>query len=63
MSNKEKIKHLKETHRVLDDEIHRLELVGGDHFRIQELKRRKLHFKDEITKLEQIDYEQSQKSN
>ena len=62
MSNKEKIKHLKETHRVLDDEIHRLELVGGDHFRIQELKRRKLHFKDEIAKLEQLDYEQSKNS-
>jgi len=63
MDYRDQIRRLTETHRVLDDEIHRLELVGGDHFRIQELKRRKLHFKDEITKLEQIDYEQSQKSN
>jgi hypothetical protein len=63
MFNKEKVKKLKETHRRLDDEILRLELIYADQFRIQELKRRKLYFKDEISKLEQIDYAQSQKSN
>ena len=62
MSYQEKIKHLKETHRVLDDEIHNLEMLNGDQFRIQELKRRKLHFKDEITRLELLEYEQSNKS-
>lgn len=63
MSYKEKIKHLKETHRVLDDEIHRLELINADQFRIQELKRRKLHFKDEITKLEFLESEQYKNAN
>jgi hypothetical protein len=63
MFNEEKVKKLKETHRRLDDEILRLELINADQFRIQELKRRKLYFKDEISKLEQIDYAQSQKLN
>jgi hypothetical protein len=58
MPYKNRILSLKETHRVLDDEIHRLEMLNADHFRIQELKRRKLNFKDEIARLEKLQWEE-----
>ncbi|NDG33135.1 DUF465 domain-containing protein [bacterium] len=58
MPYKNRILSLKETHRKLDDEIFRLEMLNADSLRIQELKRRKLTFKDEITRLEKLQWEE-----
>ncbi|HXE15966.1 MAG TPA: DUF465 domain-containing protein [Stellaceae bacterium] len=48
---KAKIAELKAEHRVLDDEIARVESSGGG-LPLQRLKRRKLALKDQIAKLE-----------
>ena len=48
MPYREQIRKLTETHRVLDDEVKRLEMINGNQQRITELKRRKLMFKDEL---------------
>ena len=53
-----KIKSLTETHRVLDEEVKRLEMIGADPMRISEIKRRKLMFKDEIARLEKLQFEE-----
>ena len=53
-----KIKSLTETHRVLDEEVKRLESINADPLRISELKRRKLMFKDEIARLEKLQFEE-----
>lgn len=58
MPYRNKIKSLKETHRVLDDQIHHLELINADPLHISDLKRRKLMFKDEITRLEKLQWEE-----
>ena len=58
MPYRNKIKSLKETHRVLDDQIHHLELINADPLRISDLKKRKLMFKDEIIRLEKLQWEE-----
>lgn len=58
MPYRNKIKSLKETHRVLDDQIHHLELINADPLRISDLKKRKLMFKDEIARLEKLQWEE-----
>jgi hypothetical protein len=42
----------KQEHRDLDDAISRLEDSGSDHLQIKRLKKKKLHLKDEIARLE-----------
>ena len=58
MPYRNKIKSLTETHRVLDEEVKRLELINADPLRISELKRRKLMFKDEIARLQKLQFEE-----
>jgi len=55
---REKIKQLTETHRVLDDQIKYLESNNGDEMRIKELKKRKLMFRDEIARLNKLQWEE-----
>jgi uncharacterized protein YdcH (DUF465 family) len=44
-----KIKHLEEAHRVLDKQIDSMEKTGiYDDLKIEELKKQRLHLKDEI---------------
>ena len=44
---------LRQEHRVLDDEIVRLEAAGDeDELLVKRLKKRKLHLKDQITAVE-----------
>ena len=50
MSTEEDLVRLIKTHRKIDEEISRLEMTYADTFRIQELKRRKLYYKDQIEK-------------
>lgn len=49
-----RIKHLKESHRVLDDKIfhHEREHPGTEEALVTEWKKQKLHLKDEIHRLE-----------
>lgn len=51
-----RIKHLKESHRVLDDKInaHEREHPGTESQLVHEWKKQKLHLKDEIAKLESL---------
>lgn len=58
MPYRNKIKSLTETHRVLDEEVKRLEVINADPLRISELKRRKLMFKDEIARLQKLQFEE-----
>jgi len=59
MSYRDQIRKLTETHRVLDEEVKRLESINADPMRITELKRRKLIFKDELAKLHKLEWEES----
>lgn len=54
-----RIRHLEETHRILDNEIFKLEKSGSysdEH--LQHLKKKKLHLKDEIAKMKRIQQEE-----
>jgi hypothetical protein len=54
-----RIKHLKESHRVLDNRIDEHEKLhpGTESQTIQEWKKQKLAFKDEIRRLEKLQWE------
>jgi uncharacterized protein YdcH (DUF465 family) len=56
-----KIKHLKELHRVLDDKIfyHERNHPYSHVYELAELKKQKLLLKDEIMKLEKLQLESS----
>lgn len=58
MPYREQIRKLTETHRVLDDQVKHLEMIGADQMRINELKRRKLMFKDELSRLHRLQWEE-----
>ena len=51
-----RIKHLKESHRVLDDKInaHEREHPGTESQMVHEWKKQKLQLKDEIVRLEHL---------
>ena len=59
MPYRERIKQLTETHRVLDDQIKYLESNNGDEMRIKDLKKRKLMFRDEISRLNKLQWEET----
>lgn len=54
-----RIKHLKESHRVVDDRIiaHEREHPGTETQLVQEWKKQKLLLKDEIRRLERLQWE------
>lgn len=58
MPYREQIRKLTEIHNVLDTEIKRLEMLSADQDRITELKRRKLMFKNELSKLHKLQWEE-----
>ena len=53
-----RIKHLEESHRVLDKQINQL-LASGlfEDIKIQEMKKQKLQLKDEIRRLNRLQWE------
>ena len=59
MDYRDQIRRLTETHRVLDDQVKHLEMIGADQIRINELKKRKLMFKDELAKLHRLQWEET----
>jgi hypothetical protein len=59
-----RIKHLKEMHRVLDEKItnHERQHPGTEHAQVVEWKKQKLQFKDEIRRLEKLQWEHDHES-
>ena len=62
MSYHKRIDSLTESHRLLDKQIVELEKVNGDHQKISELKKQKLQYKDEITRLTRLQWEEDHES-
>lgn len=58
MSYKERIKNLQESHKVLDEQIKKLETLSDNDFKVQELKKKKLVIKDEISRLTRLQWEE-----
>ena len=55
---KTRIKHLEETHRVLDKQINQLLSTGVfEDTKIQEMKKQKLQLKDEIRRLNRLQWD------
>lgn len=53
-----RIKHLEESHRVLDKQINQLLATGVfEDTRIQEMKKQKLQLKDEIRRLNRLQWD------
>ena len=53
-----RIKHLEESHRVLDKQINQLLATGVfEDTKIQEMKKQKLQLKDEIRRLNRLQWE------
>ena len=60
MSYKSKIKHLEEMHKLLDKQITEMQTnhPGVDIEHLAELKKKKLQMKDEISKLNRLQWEE-----
>jgi hypothetical protein len=60
MSYKGRIKHLEEMHKLLDKQINEMQInhPGVDIEHLVELKKKKLQLKDEISKLNRLQWEE-----
>ena len=57
-----RIKHLQEAHRVLELQLHEMEKhPHADESKVAELKKKKLQYKDEITRLNKLEQEEKNK--
>jgi hypothetical protein len=61
MSYKSKIKHLEEMHKLLDKQINEMQTnhPGVDVEHLTELKKKKLQLKDEISRLNKLEWEEN----
>jgi hypothetical protein len=61
MSYKSKIKHLEEMHKLLDKQINEMQTnhPGVDVEHLAELKKKKLQLKDEISRLNKLEWEEN----
>lgn len=58
-----RIKHLEESHRILDKKIDTLEINGlYEDLKLEELKKQRLHLKDEIAILKHKQLDQEKKN-
>lgn len=58
-----RIKHLEESHRILDKKIDTLEMNGlYEDLKLEELKKQRLHLKDEIAILKHKQLDQEKKN-
>ena len=58
-----RIKHLEESHRVLDKQINQLLASGQfDDIKIQEMKKQKLQLRDEIRRLNRLQWDHDHES-
>ena len=58
MSYRQQIRKLTETHRVLDEQVKHLEMIGAEQSRISELRQRKLMFQNELSRLHKLQWEE-----
>lgn len=58
MPYKERIKSLTNANHLLDEQIQHLERLSADPMRITELRQRQVMFKEEITRLYKLQYEE-----
>jgi hypothetical protein len=60
MSYKGRIKHLEEMHKLIDRQINEMQInhPGVDVEHLTELKKKKLQFKDEISRLNKLQWEE-----
>lgn len=58
MSYKDQIRKVADTHRLLDSQVKHLELIGAEQERIDELRRRKLMFQNELSRLHRLQWEE-----
>jgi len=58
-----RIKHLEESHRILDRQIDNLEKTGAfDDLKMQGLKKQRLQFRDELARLRRLQWEHDHES-
>lgn len=57
MPYRNRINALSESHRLIDEQITLLESRNGDQAKIAEMKKQKLIYKDELRRLERIQWE------
>ena len=58
MPYKTRIKMLEESHRLIDQQIIELEKNKADEMKISELKKKKLLYRDELSKLNRLQWEE-----
>lgn len=60
MSYKGRIKHLEEMHRLIDKQINEMQVNHPhvDEVHLAEMKKKKLHLKDEISRLRKLQWEE-----
>lgn len=57
MPYRSRIQTLTESHRLIDEQITIMEKNNADEFKISEMKKKKLQYKDEIRRLERLQWE------
>ena len=58
MPYKTRIKILEESHRLIDQQIIELEKNKADEMKINEMKKKKLQYRDELSKLNRLQWEE-----
>lgn len=57
MPYRSRIQTLTESHRLIDEQITTMEKNNADEFKISEMKKKKLQYKDELRRLERLQWE------
>jgi hypothetical protein len=57
MPYKKRIETLTESHRLIDQTIIKMENEGADPVKITEMKKKKLQYRDEISRMERVQWE------
>lgn len=57
MPYRKRIDTLTETHRLLDQQISQMEKNGADAMKIAELKKKKLQYRDELSRLTKLQWD------
>jgi hypothetical protein len=52
-----RIENLQESHRMIDETIIKMEKSGADPLKITEMKKKKLQYRDEISRMQRVQWE------
>lgn len=58
MPYRSRIKTLEESHRLIDQTIQNMEATGADSLKISEFKKKKLQYRDELSSLRKLQWEE-----